>query len=303
MSNSAVPFPSKVQIFWLAIRPKTLPASLSPVLLGTASVPFEQLNWLLVICAFGCAVFLQITVNLANDFFDAKNGVDSDQRLGPVRVTQSQLASPMQMACGIVLFVLLSILCGLVLIVYSDWLMLGVGVLCVLAALGYSGGPYPIASHGLGEIAVLIFFGWVAVMGSFYIQTQSLNGQLFTLATALGLVLAAVMLVNNIRDIPTDRSAGKTTLAVRLGNKNSKVVFTGLFVVAAVLHCLAFTAFTNDYPIILTTVPIVLCFPFAHKICSKMWISEGAALNPLLASTAQLSMLYSVSTSLLLLIY
>ena len=283
--------------FWLAIRPKTLPASLSPVILGTSFVPAEQLNWLLVFCALGCALFLQITVNLANDFFDAKNGVDTNARLGPIRVTQAGLASPSMVAAGIGFFVVLSIICGLILVAHSDLLLLGVGGLCILAALGYSGGPAPLASMGLGEIAVLIFFGWIAVLGSFYVHTQTLDLQLFLLSNSLGLILAAVMLVNNIRDIPTDAQAGKRTLAVRLNDRNSRFLYLGLLTLAYILHICAFTTLNTKTNLISALIPLAVLSPFALKAANNILRFRGKELNSLLADTALLGLIYSLTTS------
>lgn len=289
--------PSAAQVALLAIRPKTLPASLSPVVLGTALVPADQINWLLAICALGCALFLQILVNLANDYFDARTGVDTAERLGPVRVTQSQLASPRAVAVGMVVSALLAIGCGLVIVAHSDLLLLGVGLLCVLAALGYSGGPFPLASHGLGELAVLIFFGWVAVCGSFYIHTQSVPVFVFGFANALGVILSAIMLINNIRDIPTDEVAGKRTLAVRLGPVNSRRFFALLMLAVAVFHCLSSALSHNSHTLMLIVLPLAASSPLAGLLIRQLLVTEGRALNNLLARTAMLGLVYSLATS------
>jgi len=307
MSNSNTPnTPSAISIFGLAIRPKTLPASLSPVLLGSVLVPSEQLNLLLVLAAFGCALCLQISVNLANDFFDAKNGIDTANRVGPTRVTQSGLASSQQVATGIVVFLVLGITCGLVLVAHTGWPLLGIGVLCVLGAVGYSGGPYPIASHALGEAAVLFFFGWVAVIGSYYVHTLTFTWTVFFAATALGAILSAVMLVNNIRDITTDAKANKNTLAVVLGLRRSKQLYTALLWSLFIFHTLAFGVFQSGanllQALLLTVIPLALVFPFCLKAQIRMATLSGEKLNTLLAFTALIGMIYSLSVSLTILL-
>jgi len=294
LTSESVPWHS---VAILAIRPKTLPASLSPVILGTALVPAEQIQWLLALCAFGCALFLQIAVNLANDYFDARHGVDSQYRLGPVRVTQAGLASPAAVASGIALFVVLSIICGLILVVHTDLYLMLVGVFCVLAVLAYSGGPFPLASHGLGEAAVLVFFGWVAVIGSAYVHTQQVTWGLYIASNGLGVILAAIMLVNNIRDIPTDRKAGKRTLAVKLGEVNSKRLYAFLLGITVVCHLCTFLLIRQT--VVAALVPIVIYVPFAVRAIIRLYDCKGRDLNKLLAETAMLSLIYSLPTSVL----
>lgn len=288
----------KYSVFLLAIRPKTLPASISPVILGTATVPFDQINWLLALCCLSCALFLQITVNLANDYFDAKSGVDTQRRLGPIRVTQSGLASPTAVAVGIAFFTALSIVPGVILATHSDITLLAVGLVCILAALGYSGGPYPLASNGLGEFAVLVFFGWVAVMGSAYVHTHQISLNLFLLANALGVILASIMLVNNIRDIPTDSKAGKHTLAVLLGEAASKQLYAFLLSTTLIFHLIVFLILKQN--LLIALAPMVLFTPFAIRACRRLYRYNGSKLNELLAETSVLGLIYSIPTSVLL---
>ena len=160
----------------LALRPKTLPASISPILLGSALAYSEaSFNVLVFIVALLCAVFLQIAVNLANDLFDAQSGVDGVQRLGPVRVAQSGLISHSKLRIALYSTVSIAALLGLLLCGLSSWWLLLFGLASLLGVFLYSGGPYPLASHGLGEVTVLIFFGWLAVMGSYFVQTNALS--------------------------------------------------------------------------------------------------------------------------------
>ncbi|WP_018276219.1 1,4-dihydroxy-2-naphthoate octaprenyltransferase [Teredinibacter turnerae] len=302
-SASITQSPSKLTVFLLAIRPRTLPASLSPVVLGTALVPASQFNWAIALCALGVALFLQIAVNLANDYFDAKSGIDTTARLGPIRVTQSNLAPAQIVALGVALFLCLATFCGLALVIHTGWPLLVVGLICILATLAYSGGPYPLASHALGEITVLIFFGWVAVLGSYYVHTQSLSPQVFWLSNALGLVLAAIMLVNNLRDIKTDRIARKYTLAVLLGDSCSRLLYTTLVIAAAFAHIVGFSFAAEDPHLSEMFLPLLVCLPSGYFCCRDARRLQGRELNRLLGSTALLGLLYAGTTALLHLLF
>lgn len=300
MSSTALSSsPSPFSVFMLAIRPRTLPASLSPVILGTALVEPADFNWLVGLCALGVALFLQIAVNLANDYFDAKSGVDGEDRLGPVRVTQANFASPGSVARGVVLFVCLAVACGIVLVLHTGWPLLVAGGFCVLATLAYSGGPFPLASHALGELTVLVFFGWVAVMGSYYVHTQQLSLLSFWLATSLGFLLAAIMLVNNLRDIKSDRAAGKITLAVLLGDSGSRLLYLTLVLLAALAHMVAFGFASPSLSVLQMFVPLLVCMPHAIACCRDARRLQGKNLNRLLATTAMLGLIYACATALL----
>lgn len=292
--SSMLMIPASVSVIWLAIRPKTLSASMSPVALGTLMVPVDQINMLLAFLALGCAFSLQVTVNLCNDFFDARNGIDGDRRLGPTRVTQAGLASPRHMVVGIAMATLVALSCGLVLAMLSDYRLLWVGLACLAAAFAYSGGPSPLASHGMGEVTVLIFFGWVAVIGSYYVHTLHITPQIFLLANGSGALLAAIMLVNNIRDIETDRPAGKNTLAVYLGRRSSEKLFCALLVACPVLHILSFGLVESQWPLAL--LPLALYALPALLIARQLLRARGRAYNPVLARTAMLGLWYSLLT-------
>jgi len=285
------------QVIWLAIRPKTLPASMSPVILGTLMVPLEHIKPLLALLAFACALLLQITVNLCNDFFDAKSGIDTQHRLGPTRVTQAGLMSSRAMKTAIALCAAAALCCGLMLALLSDYRLIYVGVFCLAAAFAYSGGPAPLASHAMGEVAVLIFFGWVAVIGSYYVHTTTINSQIFLLANALGFILAAIMLVNNIRDIDTDKAAGKNTLAVCLGETRSQFLFTALIYACGVLHVLAFSlAGAQHWGLAL--IPLLAYLPLATSVVKQLYAAQAHAYNVVLARTSSLGLWYSLLTGL-----
>ena len=163
------------------------------------------------------ALLLQIGVNLANDYFDYVKGVDSPERLGPVRVTQSGLISPVEVRRGMIAVLGLAVLVGLYLVQAAGWPVVVIGLASILGALAYSGGPYPLASHGLGDLFVLIFFGLVAVGGTYYVQTLTFKSSVALLSLPVGFLITAILVVNNLRDIETDRQAGKNTLAVFFG--------------------------------------------------------------------------------------
>ncbi len=277
----------------LALRPKTLPASISPILLGSALAYSEaSFNVLVFIVALLCAVFLQIAVNLANDLFDAQSGVDGVQRLGPVRVAQSGLISHSKLRIALYSTVSIAALLGLLLCGLSSWWLLLFGLASLLGVFLYSGGPYPLASHGLGEVTVLIFFGWLAVMGSYFVQTHALSGLAMGYGSVAGLMSAAIMLVNNIRDIPTDAPAGKRTLAVRLGEQRSRWLYKAALLTALMLH------FLLSWPLgWWALLPALLIAPLLRHLLLTINERTGRQLNKQLAQTAQLLLLYCFTQS------
>ncbi|SFB86057.1 1,4-dihydroxy-2-naphthoate prenyltransferase [Marinospirillum celere] len=280
----------------LALRPKTLPASVAPILLGSALAASEGnfsgfIFWLAMICALS----LQIAVNFANDLFDAASGVDTAERLGPVRVTQAGLIQPHQLKLGLAGILLLAVLSGLMLAAWVSWWLLPLGLASLLAALAYSGGPKPLASLGLGELLVLIFFGWVAVMGSYYLQSLSLNLEAFIYASLLGVWSASIMLVNNIRDRITDAKAAKRTLAVRLGDTHARRLYQGLLISGLSLHWLANPGLSQ-----LSWLPLLLTSPLVLFLLWAIQRWQSRELNRLLALTALLVLIYALAQSWIL---
>jgi 1,4-dihydroxy-2-naphthoate octaprenyltransferase len=278
----------------LACRPKTLAASVSPILLGSALAYYDGFfNLVIFLCAVLCALLLQIAVNLANDLFDAQSGVDTEQRIGPKRATQSGLISSSQMRAALIFVSLLAFAFGMVLVVNSHWLLMVFGLAALGAVFAYSGGPYPLASHALGEVAVVVFFGWLAVGGSYFLLAETINLNVLGFGTVAGLMSAAIMLVNNIRDIPTDRRANKNTLAVRLGDFASRKLYRVILVSALVLH------FIVSFELgLFSIVAILLVAPMLRSLIGQILIRQGEALNIQLAKTAQLVAVYCMSVSL-----
>ncbi|ABO24424.1 1,4-dihydroxy-2-naphthoate polyprenyltransferase [Shewanella loihica] len=280
----------------LATRPRTLPAAIGPILVGNAlALSLTQFSWLIAATSMLCALLLQIAVNLANDYFDFKSGIDTEERLGPVRVTQSGLLDPSKVRNAMIACLLLALLVGSLLIYHGGWPIAILAAASILGALGYSGGPYPLASHGLGEVAAFIFFGLVAVVGSYYLQAHDTSVAAWILGSAIGLFNAAVMLVNNTRDIPTDAKAGKRTLAVKIGEGQARVLYQALVYLPFALVIGGFLLGTlPGLPVLLGGLSLVL----ARKLNSEFSQTSGAALNPLLGRTAKLTVIFSALFSL-----
>src|SRR5687768_525995 len=211
----------------MAARPRTLPAAIAPVLVGTALAGTEGEFRPLAFCAalIG-SVFIQIGTNLSNDYSDARRGADTEERLGPVRVTAGGLVPPRKVLVATWLAFAIAVAAGTYLIALVGWELLAVGAASILAGVLYTGGPRPYGYEGLGELFVFGFFGVVAVTGSYYVQTEELSWLVLGLSVPVGLLAAAILVVNNIRDVDTDRRAGKRTLAVRLGRDRARRLFT-----------------------------------------------------------------------------
>ena len=215
-------------LWYAGARPKTLGASLSPVLVGTAVASrYGEVVWWRAGLALVVAVALQVGVNYANDYSDGVKGVDTAERRGPVRLTASGLATPAAVKRAAVLALAVGAAAGIVLGLTVDWKLIVVGAVSVLAAALYSGGPKPYASAGLGEVMVLIFFGFVATCGSAYVQLERLPAVAVAAAVPVGLAACAILLANNLRDVQTDAAAGKRTLAVRIGAERARLLYVG----------------------------------------------------------------------------
>jgi len=282
---------AKLGLWLLAIRPKTLPAAVGPIAVGSA-VAFADGKFSLfpALCCLLGAMLLQIGVNLANDYFDCKNNIDSVERLGPVRVTQSGLISPIAVKRGMMVCLFLAAMVFLYLALVGGWPIVLIGAASVLAALAYSGGPYPLASHGLGELFVFIFFGLVAVGGTYLVQAGQLTWMVLLAAVPPGLLITAIMVVNNLRDIDTDRMAGKKTLAVILGRGRTIALYKLLLILG---YLVPLAMVSTGMATILIVLPM-LTLPLAWLTTKRISDEKGAALNDLLAVTAKLSLLYSL---------
>jgi len=285
-----------VNAWILAARPKTLPAAVAPVMVGSA-MAFAHKSFALLpaLAAMAVALLLQIGVNLANDYFDYIKGIDSEDRLGPVRVTQSGLITPVLVKTAMNITFVLAALPGLYLINVGGWPVVFIGAASILAALGYSGGPYPLASNALGDLFVFIFFGLVAVCGTYYVQTLELTATVVLMGADVGLLITAILVVNNLRDISTDNKTGKRTLAVRLGTSGTKIEFS-LLLAGAYCGPVAFWLW-GIFPIwvLLPLVSAPLAWRQIHIIRRT---TGGPMLNHTLAATAKLAFFFSLLLSI-----
>jgi len=211
-----------------AARPRTLSAGVAPVLVGTAAAD-HFIAWRFA-AALVVGLSIQVGVNYANDLFDAQRGVDTQQRLGPRRAVASGLITPQRMRVALGITIAVAAVSGLMLALATTLWLLVVGLACFAALLAYSGGPRPYASVGLGEVFVFVFFGLVATIGSAYVQAERIAAIAVAAALPVGLLAVAILVVNNLRDIPTDSAAGKNTLAVRLGENRTRRLFAVLSV-------------------------------------------------------------------------
>src|SRR5436190_15929239 len=218
---------SAARLWVMAARPRTLPAAISPVLVGTTAAVehVEHLRVLAFVAALVGSVFIQIGTNLANDYSDAKRGADTADRLGPVRVTSAGLVAPRRVLIATWIAFAVAVGAGIYLATVAGWVILVVGAASILAGVLYTGGPRPYGYAGLGEVFVFAFFGLVAVNGSYYVQLERLDWLPFGLSIPVGLLATAILVVNNIRDLDTDRRAGKRTIAVRLGRDRTRRLY------------------------------------------------------------------------------
>ncbi len=291
----SVTSPNPVRIWVMAARPKTLPLGVAPVLVGTALAGYMHVFYpLRFVAALLGSVFIQIGANLSNDYSDARRGADTEDRLGPVRVTAGGLVPPRQVLIATYVTFGLALLCGAYLIAVAGWQLLLIGVASIIAGVLYTGGPRPYGYEGLGELFVFLFFGFAAVAGSFFAQVLYFSWESLVLSVPIGLIAAAVLVVNNTRDIDTDRRANKRTLAVRIGRERSRSLFAAMVLVA--------------YPVVL--IPWVfgplhawLLLPFlslpiaAGVIRIVSTHSDGPSLNRALAKTGQLQLVFCVLLS------
>ncbi len=284
--------PSAVRVWLLAIRPATLPASASGVAVGLGAAlgvgtPFRLDT---AVACLAVALLLQIMANLGNDLSDFRRGADTPDRAGPTRVAAAGFASERELEVAIALVIGLAGLIGLWLVVVGGPAILVLGVLAVLAALAYTGGPLPYGYRALGEVAVFVFFGVVAVAGTAYLQALRLDPLFLVAAVPVGALVSAILVVNNLRDIPTDRAAGKRTLAVVLGRRATAIEFDALVLVAyAIPAGLLLTGAGVAQVLPLLTAPLA-----ASLVLAVHRFAEPRELNRALKGTARLALAFGV---------
>lgn len=288
MSGAAV---GPARAWALAIRPKTLPAALAPVLVGVA-VAVEAGGFRAgpaVAAALG-ALLLQVGSNLANDVYDFERGADRDDRLGPLRVTQAGLLTAAQVRAGMAVTFGLALLVGIYLVAAGGWPVVAIGVASIAAAVAYTAGPFPLGYNGLGDLFVMLFFGFVAVGGTVWVQMRELPAATWPSALAVGALVTAILVVNNVRDVEQDRASGKHTLPVRFGRAWGVREYAGLLVLAYLVPAGMVLAGLAAP----TALVVLVTLPLASRLARSLSRDRGTALNRTLAGTARLALLWSV---------
>jgi 1,4-dihydroxy-2-naphthoate octaprenyltransferase len=292
MTSGALPSgsPSGVRLWWLAARPRTLPLALAPVAVGTAVAHVSNAaSWAPALAAALGALLLQIGANFANDLFDAEKGADDADRIGPPRAVQMGWVTPFDMRRATMLAFAAAGFVGAYLVGIGGWPVAAIGVLSIATAIAYTGGPWPLGYHGLGEAAVLVFFGFVAVGGTCYVQTLTLPAAALVAAIPVGALASAVLVVNNLRDVEGDRRAGKRTLAVRLGRAGARAEFVALLG-AAFATPIAMWVGGQGAPVLLPLLALPRALVLARSVCLH---EDGPRLNATLAGTAALALVFS----------
>ena len=282
------PSPSTTQLWIAGARPRTLPAAVAPVVAGTGAAAFaDSVVWWKALLALGVSLVLQIGVNYANDYSDGIRGTDDD-RVGPLRLVGSGLVPARRVKMAALAFLGLGAALGVALAATTTWWLLLVGAAAIGAAWTYTGGPSPYGYRALGEISVFVFFGIVAVVGTAYVQIEEVTGPALAAAVGVGSLACAILVANNLRDIPTDTSAGKRTLAVLLGDRGTRLLFTAL-VVLAVLAMVWASTFTSWALLGLLMTPWI--------VRARQTVADGAsgpALIPVLRDTGLAELAYAI---------
>lgn len=282
--------PGTIRIWVMAARLRTLPAAAAPVLVGTALAGFENVfHPLRFIAALLGALFIQIGTNLSNDYSDARRGADTEDRLGPVRVTAGGLVPPKQVLIATYVTFGLAVLAGAYLIAVAGWELLLVGGASILAGVLYTGGPKPYGYEGLGELFVFLFFGVVAVAGSYFVQVVHLQWEAFALSVPVGLLASAILVVNNVRDIDTDRRSNKRTLAVRIGRERTRVLYAAMLAGAYLLAPVTWLFGPLSAWLLLAWLSAPLAMGLVMLVNAR---TDGPSLNKALAKTGLLQLAF-----------
>jgi 1,4-dihydroxy-2-naphthoate octaprenyltransferase len=281
---------SAVRIWLMAARLRTLPAAVAPVLVGTSlALGDGTFHPLAFVAALLGAILIQVGTNLSNDYSDARRGADTEDRLGPVRVTAGGLVPPGQVLIATYVTFGLAVACGAYLVAVAGPELIAVGAASILAGVLYTGGPRPYGYEGLGELFVFLFFGIVAVTGSYFVQVQSLPWEAFLCAVPVGLLASAILVVNNVRDIDTDRRAGKRTLAVRLGRERTRFLYAAMVAAAFVTAPLPWPLGAMNAWLLLPWLALPLALGVIRVVRSRV---DGPTLNGALAKTGALQLVF-----------
>lgn len=281
----------KWKIFILASRPKTLPAAFAPVIVGSAlainSHSFKLLNSLIALI---CSTLIQVGTNYVNDLYDFLAGTDKKERVGPMRVLASGLLTVKEMRLAIIFTFSTVFVLGLYLVFDSSYWILLVGILSIAAGFAYTAGPYPLAYHALGDLFVFLFFGLVGTMGTYYVQSLTLDMTSFLASIPVGLLIVNILVVNNYRDIDEDKLNNKITLAVKIGRRATKFQYIFSILISYLSVLIIYFYHLNKISVLM---PIFL-FPFAIYLIYMILYLQGKELNKTLALTAAFSGVFSL---------
>lgn len=293
-SGTLTPPPASRGRAWvLASRPATLPAAAVPVIVGTAAAVHEgaALRAVVLVATLACALLIQIGTNFANDYSDFHRGADHDGRLGPLRVTHSGLITHAAVRRGIVVAFALATLLGGYLVRVGGWPIAAIGVLSIVAGLAYTGGPWPFGYHGLGDVFVFLFFGVIAVAGTAYLQAGTWSALPLIVSIPVGLLVTNILVINNLRDLATDRDAGKRTLAVRIGERATRAQYAALTALAYLVPAVVVVAAHASAWLLLPWVTAPVALRLARQVVGGR---TGRALNPTLKRTGQLLLFFGL---------
>lgn len=279
-------------IWFQAARPKTLAAGIAPVVIGSAMAAADaRFHAMSAFCTFAGTVLIQIGTNFANDYFDAMKGSDTDERIGPVRAVQAGLVTPGAMRRAAALVFLAACAPGLYIVWRGGWPFLIIGLVSILCGVLYTGGPYPLGYIGLGDLFVLVFFGPVAVGGTYYVQALSLTPEALVAGVAAGLFSVAILTVNNLRDIEQDRVAGKRTLPVRFGRAFARIEYAVCLVGGGTVVPIVLALKTGRWGVMTSALALAAALPAIRTVFTK---TDGPSLNDALARTGQILLLFAV---------
>ncbi len=282
---------SKFDAWILASRPKTLPAAVMPVLVGSAiAIHDNKFKPLAAIVALICSLLIQIGTNLVNDLYDYLKGTDKKERLGPQRAAASGLLSVKELKLGIYIVFGLSFLFGIYLISLAGWFILLIGVLSIIAGIVYTAGPFPLAYNALGDIASFLFFGFIGTIGTYYVQAYEITAFVFWASIPVGSLITNILVVNNYRDKDEDQINGKKTLAVLFGEKFSRIQYIIFMIASYLILLVVYFTFKKSLWVFLP----LLSLPVSFKLIKMIYTLKGKELNKTLELTAKLSAIYGL---------
>ncbi len=283
---------NRIRIWIKAARPQTLPAAFVPVFVGAGLAFHDDVFALLPsVVALTCALLIQIGTNFANDYYDYKKGADTDHRIGFERATATGLVTDRQMLFATVATMSLAFLLGLYLVWHAGWIILLIGVLSLICGILYTGGPFPLGYNGLGDLFVFIFFGIVAVMGTYYVNALEWSSASFWSSLAIGALSTNILVVNNLRDVEQDRPAGKNTIGVLFGEDALRYEYLVMLLLSFAMPVYLFLRFSYSWPVILP----ILTIPIALVLLNQIWTeTDKRKLNKTLERTAQFMALFGL---------